>query len=43
MGQMSWEEIKKHFKLAFRGICSTQGYFRNPHGDTNLKDTADSI
>ena len=36
-------ERKKKFKLAFRGICSTQRCFRYPYGEINLKDTADSI
>lgn len=40
---MSWKEKRKHFELAFRDIFSTQEYFRNPYGDTNLKDTAESI
>ena len=40
---MSWVEKRKHFKLAFRDICRTQGCFRNLNGDTNLKDIIDSI
>lgn len=41
--EMSWEEKRKHFKLAFGDICRTQGCFRNLNGNTNLKDIIDSI